>query len=135
MGAGAATVLETELTAASIRHNLKAYPRATHVFFDDQLRACHLAAAAGTRVPRVDAAIPRLPSGMVSGTDNERGGEHCHREPRDQQGRGSGRMAVARGSRYFSLFRPAGEGRRYDDIDPGHGRYRDARAARGAAAA
>jgi dienelactone hydrolase len=46
VGAGAATVLETELTAASIRHNLKAYPRATHVFFDDQLRACHLAAAA-----------------------------------------------------------------------------------------
>jgi dienelactone hydrolase len=38
VGAGAATVLETELTAASIRHNLKAYPRATHVFFDDQLR-------------------------------------------------------------------------------------------------
>jgi dienelactone hydrolase len=48
VGAGAAPVLETELTAASIRHNLKAYPRATHVFFDDQLRACHLAAAAGT---------------------------------------------------------------------------------------
>ena len=47
MGAGAATVLETELTAASIRHNLNASPRATHVFFD-QLRACHLAAAAGT---------------------------------------------------------------------------------------
>jgi hypothetical protein len=41
-------VLETELTAASIRHNLEAYPRATHVFFDDQLRACHLAAAPGT---------------------------------------------------------------------------------------
>jgi dienelactone hydrolase len=46
--AGAATVLEAELTAANIQHNLKACPKAAHVFFDDQLRACHLAAAAGT---------------------------------------------------------------------------------------
>src|SRR5215470_5074845 len=34
-----------------------------------------------------------------------------------------------------ALFRPAGEGRCHDNIGPGHGRYRYARAARGAAAA
>ena len=58
MGAGAATVLETELTAAGIPHNLKVYPGAKHVFFDDQLRACHLAAAAGTPSSQVGADIP-----------------------------------------------------------------------------
>jgi hypothetical protein len=31
-------VLETELTAAGIPHNLKVYPGAKHVFFNDQLR-------------------------------------------------------------------------------------------------
>jgi dienelactone hydrolase len=31
-------VLETELTAAGIPHNLKVYPGAKHAFFNDQLR-------------------------------------------------------------------------------------------------
>lgn len=48
-------------------------------------------------------------------------------------------MAVARTarpcSRYPISLRPAGEGRRHDDIGPGHERYRYARAARGAPAA
>jgi dienelactone hydrolase len=32
----AAGVLETELTAAGIRHDLKVYPDAKHAFFNDQ---------------------------------------------------------------------------------------------------
>jgi acetyl esterase/lipase len=42
----AAGVLETELTAAGIPHDLKVYPGAKHAFFNDQWRACHPAAAA-----------------------------------------------------------------------------------------
>jgi hypothetical protein len=44
---------------------------------------------------------------MVSGTDNERAGEHCHREPCDQQGRGSGRMAGAKVAGIPARFRGA----------------------------
>jgi hypothetical protein len=54
-------------------------------------------------------------------------------------GRGPGRMAAAQhgahGAGIPAPFRPAGEGRRHDDIDPGHGWYRHAWAARSAAAA
>ena len=42
----AAAVLETELTAAGIAHDLKVYPGAKHAFFNDQWRAYHPAAAA-----------------------------------------------------------------------------------------
>ena len=42
----AAGVLETELTAAGIPHDLKVYPGAKHAFFNDQLRVYHPAAAA-----------------------------------------------------------------------------------------
>lgn len=42
----AAGVLETELTAAGIPHDLKVYPGARHSFFNDQLRVYHPAAAA-----------------------------------------------------------------------------------------
>jgi dienelactone hydrolase len=42
----AAGVLETELTAASIPHDLKVYPGAKHAFFNDQWRAYHPEAAA-----------------------------------------------------------------------------------------
>lgn len=42
----AAKVLETELTAAGIPHDLKIYPGARHAFFNDQLRVYHPAAAA-----------------------------------------------------------------------------------------
>jgi carboxymethylenebutenolidase len=42
----AAGVLDTELTAAGIPHDLKVYPRAKHAFFNDQWRAYHPAAAA-----------------------------------------------------------------------------------------
>jgi len=42
----AAGVLETELTAAGIPHDLKVYPGAKHAFFNDQWRAYHPAAAA-----------------------------------------------------------------------------------------
>jgi carboxymethylenebutenolidase len=42
----AAGVLETELTAAAIPHDLKIYPGAKHAFFNDQLRVYHPAAAA-----------------------------------------------------------------------------------------
>jgi carboxymethylenebutenolidase len=42
----AAGVLETELTAAGIPHDLKVYPGAKHSFFNDQWRAYHPAAAA-----------------------------------------------------------------------------------------
>jgi carboxymethylenebutenolidase len=38
-------VLETELTAAGIPHDLKVYPGAKHAFFNDQWRAYHPAAA------------------------------------------------------------------------------------------
>ena len=38
MGAGAATVLDTELTTAGIPHDLKGNPRAKHAFFNDQWR-------------------------------------------------------------------------------------------------
>jgi carboxymethylenebutenolidase len=41
----AAGVLETELTAAGIPHDLKVYPGAKHAFFNDQWRAYHPAAA------------------------------------------------------------------------------------------
>lgn len=43
---GAARVLETELSAAGISHDLKVYPGAKHAFFNDQWRAYHPAAAA-----------------------------------------------------------------------------------------
>jgi carboxymethylenebutenolidase len=43
----AAGVLETELTAASIPHDLKVYPGAKHAFFNDQWRAYHPAAGRG----------------------------------------------------------------------------------------
>jgi len=42
----AAGVLETELTAAGIPHDLKVYPGARHSFFNDQVRVYHPAAAA-----------------------------------------------------------------------------------------
>jgi carboxymethylenebutenolidase len=42
----AARVLETELTAAGIPHDLKVYPGARHSFFNDQLRSYHPTAAA-----------------------------------------------------------------------------------------
>ena len=42
----AAGVLETELTAAGIPHDLKVYPGAKHSFFNDQWRNYHPAAAA-----------------------------------------------------------------------------------------
>ena len=42
----AAGILETELTAAGIPHDLKVYPGAKHAFFNDQWRAYHPAAAA-----------------------------------------------------------------------------------------
>jgi carboxymethylenebutenolidase len=42
----AAGTLETELTAASIPHDLKVYPGARHSFFNDQLRAYNPVAAA-----------------------------------------------------------------------------------------
>jgi carboxymethylenebutenolidase len=42
----AAGVLETELTAASIPHDLKVYPGTKHAFFNDQWRTYHPAAAA-----------------------------------------------------------------------------------------
>jgi carboxymethylenebutenolidase len=42
----AAGVLETELTAAGIPHDLKVYPGAKHAFFNDQWRAYHPVAAA-----------------------------------------------------------------------------------------
>jgi len=103
-----AAVLETGLTAAGIPHDLKVYPGVKHAFFNGQWRAYHLAAAVGTPSPRVDGAIPRLPFGMVSGTPNEREGEHCHREPCDQQGRGSGRMAGAQVGGIPALLRPTG---------------------------
>jgi carboxymethylenebutenolidase len=39
-------VLETELTAAGIPHDLKVYPGTKHSFFNDQLPVYHPAAAA-----------------------------------------------------------------------------------------
>jgi carboxymethylenebutenolidase len=42
----AAAMLETELTAAGIPHDLKVYPGTKHAFFNDQLRVYHPAAAA-----------------------------------------------------------------------------------------
>jgi carboxymethylenebutenolidase len=42
----AAGVLETELTAAGIPHDLKVYPGTKHAFFNDQWRAYHPEAAA-----------------------------------------------------------------------------------------
>jgi carboxymethylenebutenolidase len=41
----AAGILETELTAAGIPHDLKVYPGAKHAFFNDQWRTYHPAAA------------------------------------------------------------------------------------------
>jgi carboxymethylenebutenolidase len=41
-------VLETELTAAGIAHDLKVYPGARHSVFNDQRRTYHPAAAAGS---------------------------------------------------------------------------------------
>ena len=46
LGQLAAGVLEAELTAAGIPHDLKVYPGAKHAFFNDQLRVYHPAAAA-----------------------------------------------------------------------------------------
>jgi carboxymethylenebutenolidase len=43
----AAGVLEADLTAAGIPHDLKVYPGAKHSFFNDQWRNYHAAAAAG----------------------------------------------------------------------------------------
>jgi carboxymethylenebutenolidase len=42
----AAQVLETELTAAGIPHDLKVYPGTKHAFFNDQLKVYHPTAAA-----------------------------------------------------------------------------------------
>ncbi len=42
----AAAILETELTAAGIPHDLKVYPGAKHAFFNDTLRNYHAGAAA-----------------------------------------------------------------------------------------
>jgi carboxymethylenebutenolidase len=42
-------VLEAELTAAGIPHDLKVYPGTKHAFFNDQWRAYHPAAAADSR--------------------------------------------------------------------------------------
>jgi carboxymethylenebutenolidase len=42
----AASILETELTAAGVPHDLKVYPGAKHAFFNDQWRTYHSAAAA-----------------------------------------------------------------------------------------
>jgi len=42
----AAAILETELTAAGVPHDLKVYPGAKHAFFNDTLRSYHAAAAA-----------------------------------------------------------------------------------------
>jgi carboxymethylenebutenolidase len=42
----AAGILETELTAAGIAHDLKIYPGAKHAFFNDQWRTYHPEAAA-----------------------------------------------------------------------------------------
>jgi dienelactone hydrolase len=57
VGLGAATVLETELTAAGIPHNLKVYPGAKHVFFNDQLRLLP-GRGPGTPSSQVGADIP-----------------------------------------------------------------------------
>ncbi len=43
---GAAAILETELTAAGIPHDLKVYPGAKHSFFNDRWRNYHAVAAA-----------------------------------------------------------------------------------------
>jgi carboxymethylenebutenolidase len=42
----AAAILETELTAAGVPHDLKVYPGTKHAFFNDTLRTYHAAAAA-----------------------------------------------------------------------------------------
>ncbi len=42
----AAAILETELTAAGVLHDLKVYPGTKHAFFNDTLRIYHAAAAA-----------------------------------------------------------------------------------------
>jgi carboxymethylenebutenolidase len=42
----AASILETELTAAGVPHDLKVYPGAKHAFFNDLWRTYHPAAAA-----------------------------------------------------------------------------------------
>ncbi len=42
----AAAILETELTAAGVPHDLKMYPGTKHAFFNDTLRSYHAAAAA-----------------------------------------------------------------------------------------
>lgn len=42
----AATILETELTAAGVPHDLKVYPGTKHAFFNDQLPRYDAAAAA-----------------------------------------------------------------------------------------
>ena len=47
--AKAAGVLETELTAAGIPHDLKVYPGARHSFFNDQWRNYDPAASADAR--------------------------------------------------------------------------------------
>lgn len=51
MGAAAATVLETEPTAAGIPHDLKVYPGAKHAFFNGQWRAYHWRRPPAPRVP------------------------------------------------------------------------------------
>jgi carboxymethylenebutenolidase len=55
----AAAVLETELTAPGIPHDLKVYLGAKHAFFNDRWRAYHPAAAADSwqRAARND--LPR----------------------------------------------------------------------------
>jgi len=42
----AAAILETELTAAGVPHDLKVYPGTKHAFFNDTLRSYHAGAAA-----------------------------------------------------------------------------------------
>jgi carboxymethylenebutenolidase len=49
----AARILDTELTAAEIHHDIKVYPGTKHAFFNDQLPKAYDAAAAGDSWQRV----------------------------------------------------------------------------------
>jgi carboxymethylenebutenolidase len=49
----AAAILETELTAAGVPHDLKVYPGAKHAFFNDTLPKRYHAAAAADSWQRV----------------------------------------------------------------------------------
>src|SRR5205807_1376691 len=52
----ATAILETELTAAGVPHDLKVYPGTKHAFFNDTLRSYHAGAAADSW--RVDSHTP-----------------------------------------------------------------------------